>query len=70
MKCDPIIRQIVDCWHGGESNRSVIRHVVSRLKDGYTTFKGMAPAKRREIMRQVIFCHTENRELYRKVMTP
>jgi hypothetical protein len=67
----PIIRQIInrDC-HVGESNRKVIRHVVSKLRNGYRTFRGMQKEERKAFMRQCIQQHRENCELYRAVMVP
>ena len=69
-KAHPIIRQIVDrdC-HVSASNRAVIRHVVSRLKNKYATFRAMALEHRRSLMRDCIAVHGENRNLYRAVMT-
>ena len=66
----PIIRQIIDrdC-HVSMSNRAVISHVVSRLKDKRATFTAMAREARRSLMRDCIAVHQENRTLYRAVMT-
>jgi hypothetical protein len=65
----PIIRQIVnrDC-HVGWNNRQVIAHVISRLKRKYATFKAMPPADRKEMMRQCIAQHADNRTLYSNVV--
>ncbi len=69
-KAHPILRQIIDrdC-HVSASNRRVIRHVVSRLTNGYATFRAMAPEHRRSLMRDCIAVHAENQGLYRAVMT-
>lgn len=75
MKPHPIIRQVIDrdCCVGW-SNRRVIRHVISRLKDGYATFRAMPrddqpPVMgRRTMMRQCIQVHLDNQELYQFVM--
>ena len=66
----PIIRQIIDrdC-HVSMRNRAVIRHVISRLKDGYMTFRAMPHEDRKELMRQCVRVHRENRELYCDVMS-
>ena len=65
---DPILRQIVDRCHVGQSNRAVIRYVVSRLKKGYATWMILSRSVRRGIMRDAIAMHAENRILYRSVM--
>ena len=67
----PIVRQIInrDC-HVGISNRAVIRHVVSKLRDGMETFRGMPKEERRALMEQCIQQHRQNRLLYRAVMYP
>ena len=67
----PIVKQIIDrdC-HVGLPNREVIRHVISRLKDGHATFRSMSRADRRLLMQQCIENHRENRELYVAVMYP
>ena len=63
-----IVRQIVGRCYVGDSNRRVIRYTVSRLKHKYQTFKAMPREQRRDLMRQVIQAHRENRGLYRRVM--
>ena len=67
----PIVRQIIDrdC-HVGRSNRSVIRHVVSKLRSGWQTYRAMPREDRRLLMQQCIRQHRENRELYAAVMWP
>ena len=67
----PIVKQIIDrdC-HVGLPNREVIRHVISRLKDGYVTFRSMSRSDRRLLMQQCVEQHRENRELYIAVMYP
>ena len=71
IEVHPIVRQIIDrdC-HVGESYRTVIRHVVSKLRGGHQTFPGMQKADRRLLMRQCIEQHRANRELYVAVMYP
>jgi hypothetical protein len=67
----PIVRQIIDrdC-HVGMSHRAVMRHVVSRLKDGWDTFRQMPTADRKELLRQCRDHHRENRNQYVAVMYP
>lgn len=66
---EAMLRMLVDRCHVGESNRAVIRYVVSRLrKPHWKTFRGMPREARREMMRAVIRIHAENRELYAQVM--
>ncbi len=66
----PIVAQIIDrdC-HVSMSNRAVIRHVVSRLRCGYRTFRELAKADRRSFIEQCIFQHSRNWELYAAVMS-
>ncbi|HMP71428.1 MAG TPA: hypothetical protein PKA76_18920, partial [Pirellulaceae bacterium] len=66
----PIIRQIIDrdC-HVAESNLTVIRHVVSKLKHGYVTFKAMPKGDRREFILQCIRHHRQNLKIYVEVMS-
>ena len=66
----PIVRQIIDrdC-HVSMRNREVIRHVISKLRDGYATFRAMPRADRRELLHQCIAVHRENWELYVDVMS-
>lgn len=63
-----IVRQIVNRCHVGESNRYVIRYVVSRLRNKYQTFAALPKEQRRSLMLQAIKAHGENRGLYRDVM--
>jgi hypothetical protein len=67
----PIVKQIIhrDC-HVSMSHRAVMRHVISRLRHGFSTFRSMPRADRRELLRQCRDCHQENRELYVAVMYP
>lgn len=62
-----MIRMLVGRCHVGESNRSVIRYVKSRFKRG--AWRKLPRYRRKEIMREAIRCHAENRELYGAVMT-
>lgn len=67
----PIVKQIIDrdC-HVGISNRAVIRHVISKLRHGYQTFRQMPAEDRKELLRQCVERHRENREEYVAVMYP
>jgi hypothetical protein len=68
MNINPILRAIVDRLHVSESNRDVIRYVISRLQDGYVTYRAMPRWKRREFLAQCLEAHRQNRELYSAVM--
>lgn len=63
-----IIEQIVARLHVGESNRTVIRRVISRLERGYKTYRQASRKDRRELLRLIIMHHARNRKLYRDVM--
>jgi hypothetical protein len=71
LSVHPIVRQIIDrdC-HVAWSYRDVIRHVISRLRDGRATYRRMSRQERREFIRQCITCHKYNRRLYLDVMYP
>ena len=59
-----IIRQIVDRCHVGDSNRKVIRYVISRLKNKEQTFWNMSKYDRKVFMKSVIKEHSLNRQMY------
>ena len=65
-----IIKNIVgrDC-HVAESNRTVIKHVISCLKNGYKTFQGLSKKDRRYFMTQCIKWHSENIKEYNMVVS-
>ena len=67
----PIVKQIIDrdC-HVGMSTRAVMRHVISKLKHGWKTFRQLPKADRKELLRQCRDHHRQNRELYVAVMYP
>ena len=50
--------------HVSESNLSVIRYVLSRMKKG--AFRKAPKADRREILEDIIKHHQENQNLFRK----
>jgi len=70
LSIHPIIRQVIDrdC-HVGESNRTVVRHVISKLKNGYESFRSMPSVDRRCFIDQCIFQHRRNRKEYVEVMS-
>jgi len=65
----PIIRQIVDRCHVGDSYTDVARYAISRLKHGKRSYHAMDRANRRELLSQVFEQHARNRELYATVMS-
>ncbi len=69
LSIHPIVRQIIDrdC-HVSLSNRSVIRHVISKLRDGRQTYFAMPREDRRSLLRQCIARHRQNWEEYAAVM--
>ena len=62
-----MVSQIVGRCHVAESNRKVLRYFISRLKDGYQTWRALTRKQRRYWMRQVFAEHKANRDLYRDV---
>ena len=65
----PVIRQIIDRCHVGESNLSVCRYAVSRLEKKWKTVAEWPVEKRRGFLAECIRVHAENRKLYRDVMS-
>ena len=65
----PIVRQIIDrdC-HVSLSQPEVIRHVVSRLRNGLETFRMLPSEHRRRLIDDCMRQHRGNQELYRRVM--
>ena len=64
----PIVRQIVNRCHVGDSDRQVIRYFISRLKHGYATWRTLTRAERKQWLGWIVATHAENRGLYRDVM--
>jgi hypothetical protein len=65
---DPIIRQIVDRCHVGDSYTEVIHYVISRMANGYQTFAALPRKRRRDLLKAIVKCHKDNRKLYSFVM--
>ena len=65
MMIHPIVRQIVGRLHVGESNMTVIREVLAAIRPGQ--YRAMARHDRHDLLRQIIRCHQENRQLYHDV---
>jgi hypothetical protein len=65
----PIVQQIIDrdC-HVSMSNQEVVRHVISKLRDGYNTFRAMRKHERRRLIEDCILRHRANWLLYAWVM--
>ena len=65
----PIIRQVIDrdC-HVGESNRAVVRHVISKLTKGYESYRQLSAKDRCLFIEQCIAHHQANQRLYVEVM--
>jgi hypothetical protein len=62
-----MIDQIVSRCHVGQSNRQVIKYFRSRLKCG--AWSKLSREQRKDIIRQVIQCHSGNQDLYRAVVS-
>ena len=65
---NPFVRQIVERCHVGDTNREVIRYVISRIKGKYKTFRKLPREQRKQLLRDAVQCHRENRDLYCYVM--
>ncbi len=64
-----MFRRIVDRCSVNESDRAVIKYVISRLKNGYGTWRALDQKTRKQYMREVIAIHRENQNLYISIMT-
>ncbi len=66
----PLIRQIIDrdC-HVSMSAKAVVRHVISKLKNGYETYRAMPKADRRKLIEDCLKVHQRNRQLFTTVMS-
>lgn len=62
-----MVNQIISRCHVGQSNRAVIKYLVSRFKRG--AWRSLSRAERKKWMREAIRCHARNRRLYVAVMT-
>ena len=67
MERIPMINQIVDRCHVGQSERQVIEFVVSKLRNGRATFLRMPRMLRKRMMQLVVARHRHNRKVYRWV---
>ena len=63
-----IISQIVGRCHVSESNLTVVRYVISKLRHGKKTFRSLSRKDRREMIAECIRHHQANRKLYAQVM--
>jgi hypothetical protein len=70
MSVHPIIKQIIDrdC-HVAMTAREVVRHVISRLREGYKTFRELPKPDRRRFVEDCVRRHRENFRLYANVMS-
>ena len=63
-----MINMLVDRCHVSASYMTVIRYVISRMKDGYKTYSAQERTDRRILLELIIARHKENRGLYDQVM--
>ena len=63
-----MIAWLVGKCHVGESYLDVLRFVISKLKGGKATYRGLPRKDRRALVKAVFKAHCENRELYGYVM--
>lgn len=66
----PIVRQIINRnFHVSESNRNVVRHVLSKLRNGYQTLRTKPDQDRQLLIEQCIDQHRSNLKEYVEVMS-
>lgn len=61
---DRMLRQIVGRCFCGDSNRKVIRYVITRMNNGMKTFKSLDRSSKKSFMRSIIEIHDRNRRVY------
>ena len=67
---DPLLRRIIRSECDVKlSNRAVIRHVISRLAQGWGTYRSLPRENRRKLMHQCIEQHRFNRREYTATMS-
>ena len=64
----PMVAQIVDRCHVGESHREVLRYFQSRLRGKRKGWRKLTREERRQWMRLVFAQHDSNRGIYTSVM--
>ena len=64
-----MIDRIVARCHVGDSLEEVTRYVISRFKDGFSSYQGMTTADKGAFMAAVIRAHNANRNLYKRVVS-
>ncbi len=66
----PIIKQIIDrdC-HVATPSKEVVRHVISKLRNGYETMRGMPQEDRSQLVEQCVLHHRGNFQEYVEVMS-
>ena len=63
-----MVQMIVGRCHVYETNRQVLKYVISRLKHKRKTWVEMPKEKRRDLMIEVFQAHAVNRDVYDTVM--
>ena len=63
-----IISQIVDRLDVRTGKLAVVRYVISRMKNGYKTFRALPKASKRDIIKRALGQHRDNQVLYSYVM--
>lgn len=70
MSVHPIIAQIIDSdCHVALTLKEVVRHVISKLKNGYETFRFLSEEEKLMFLTDCERQHQENFEEYRDVMS-
>lgn len=66
----PIVKQIIDrdC-HVATPAKDVVRHVISKLKHGYETYRAMPEEERSMLIEQCVRHHLQNWSMYVGVMS-
>ncbi len=70
LNVHPIVRQIVnrDC-HVGSTAKSVVQHVISKLRNGVEALRAMSPYERRRLIDDCLVQHQHNLKEYVEVMS-
>jgi len=63
-----MIRKMVGRCHVSDSYETVIRYVISKMVDGFKTYRELSTANKAFIVEVAIDVHNQNREQYNWVM--
>jgi len=64
-----MLYRLVGQCHVGSTNKQVFQYVISKMKHGRKTWLAVSKEERKEVLRELIRLHKENRDLYNSVQS-